>query len=152
MTLKTPLAGWILAALAASALLAAAPAEAVTLISGNASGVATPVPQADATPFLNMTAATTTKIVTGAAGKKTYITHARFHASGTTTAKLVTGTGANCGTSTADLTETLDLGANDGETFGSGLGAVIIAGAGLDVCVFNGQGVNLRVGMAETQF
>lgn len=153
MTLKTPLTGWILAGLLSCAALGAGPAAATgTLISGNASGAITPVPMADVTPFLNMTTATTTKIITGASGKKTYITHARFHASGTTTSKLVTGTGTNCGTSTADLTETLDLAANDGETFGSGLGPVVIAGAGLDVCVFNGSAVNLRIGLAETQF
>jgi hypothetical protein len=111
-----------------------------------------PFAQADTTPFLNMTSATTTRIVTGAASKKTYITHARFHSAGITTSKLVTGTGSNCGTGTADLSETLDLTASDGETFGSGIGPVLIAGTGLDVCVVNSQAINLRVGLAEVQF
>lgn len=114
--------------------------------------LATPGIQADTTSFANMTTATTVKIVTGQAGLQTYFTQVRFHAGGTTTGKLVTGTGTNCGTNTTDLTETLDLTASDGMVMGVGIGPVVIAGAGLDVCAVNGQAVNLRIGWAEAQF
>jgi hypothetical protein len=112
----------------------------------------TPGIQADTTGFLNMTTATTTKIVTGVAGLRTYFTEVRFHSTATTTAKLVTGTGANCATGTADLTETLELIAADGEVMGVGVGPVVIAAAGLDVCVVNSAAQHLQVGWAEAQF
>lgn len=119
----------------------------VTCVSGcSASGSIV----ADTTPFLNMTTATTTKIVTGTSGKKTYITHLRFMANGATTFKLVSGTGTNCATGTADLTETWDLTAQVGAAFG-GAGPVVIAPTAADVCGVNSAAVNLRFGLAETQ-
>ena len=142
---------------ASCALLLALPALAqpttyVTRDPNTGARASTPGVQADTTGFLNMTTATTTKIITGVAGLQTYFTQVRFHAAGTTTAKLVTGTGANCGTGTADLTETLDLAASDGMVMGVGIGPVVIAGAGLDVCAVNSTAVNLRLGWAEAQF
>jgi len=112
---------------------------------GNTVGVI----QASASAFLNMTTATTTKIVTGSASKKVYVTSFRLHAGGTTTAKFVEGTGTNCGTGTADLSETFDFAASDGSNQGNGLGPVLVAAtAGDDICVLNGSAANLRVGVA----
>jgi hypothetical protein len=141
---------------AALCLVAATPvlAQPVVYNSTSATGANAPVfgVQADTTGFLNMTTATTTKIVTGVAGLRTYFTEVRFHSTATTTAKLVTGTGANCATGTADLTETLELIAADGEVMGVGVGPVVIAAAGLDVCVVNSAAQHLQIGWAEAQF
>ena len=111
-----------------------------------------PLFAATTTPFLNMTTATTTRIVTGVANKSTYIINLRYIANGTTTFKLVTGTGTNCGTGTADLTETWDLTAQAGAAYSGALGPVVVAAAALDICVVNSAAVNLRVGLAAAQF
>lgn len=132
--------------------LFAALAVLVLFVAQPAAAQLSPMTAATITPFLNMTTATTTKIVTGTANKSTYITHLRFIANGTTTFKLVTGTGTNCGTGTADLTETWDLTAQAGAAFAGSLGPVVVAGAGLDVCAVNSAAVNLRIGLAAAQF
>lgn len=117
----------------------------------NSSG-STPLYQADDGAILNMTTATTTKIITGVASKKTYIGHFRVWTNGTTTAKFVTGTGTNCGTGTADLSETWDMTAQNGNSPGNGLGTILKpVAASTDVCVTNGQAVHLNVGVAFTQ-
>jgi hypothetical protein len=115
------------------------------------SGVLRPIVQADGRPFLNMTTATTTKIVTGVAGKRTYVTGYSFRSGGVTTGKLVSGTGSNCGTGTADLTETFDLAANDGQVIGSGLGEQFDVAPATDICVVNSAAQNLRASVAITQ-
>src|SRR5436190_21366538 len=132
--------------------LAAAASLALLGLAMPAAAQLSPMTATTQTPFLNMTTATTTKIVTGTANKITYITHLRFIANGTTTFKLVTGTGTNCNTGTADLTETWDLQARDGAAFAGGLGPVVVAAAGLDICAVNSQAVNLRIGIAAAQF
>ena len=129
----------------------AVPARAEYL-GANSGGNLTGLIQADASAFLNMTTATTTKIITGVSSKKVYITAFRLHAGGTTTAKFISGTGTNCGTGPADLSETLDLTASDGSNQGNGVGAILIAPTSADVCVVNSAGQNLRVGTAHTIF
>lgn len=118
------------------------------------SGALTQIIQADAGALLNMTTATTTKLIAGVVGKKTYITHLHFMANGTTSAKLVSGTRTttDCDTGQADLTESEDLTAQVGFSEGSGLGPIYFGPAGKDICAVNGSGVNLHVYAAHTQF
>lgn len=119
---------------------------------GMSNGVLVPIPVADLTPFLNMSTATTTKMITASAGKRTLITLWAYQAAGTTNHKLVSGTGTNCGTGTAALTETEILAASNSPSgYGDGSGIVIAVAAGLDTCAVSSAAVGLTVHLAATQ-
>lgn len=70
---------------------------------------------------------------------------------GTTTGKLVTGTGTNCATSQANLTPAFSLIAGSTVSAGSGLGYVVKAASGTAVCVTNSAAA-VNVLVSYTQF
>lgn len=118
----------------------------------SSSGVLAPIPVPDLAPFLNMTSNTVTKIITGVAAKLTKISEFDFYSDATTNVKLVTGTGTNCGTGTADLTPLYHLKDQGGVVKGNGSGVILppIA-ASVDVCASNSATANTSVQIAATQ-
>lgn len=86
---------------------------------------------------------TTTSLVEIVAGRKPIICGFVFNGAGATTAKLVKGTGATCGTGTADLTGAMKLIDGSSVTYGGGEGTVIRGAVGDRVCWTNSAGVQV---------
>jgi hypothetical protein len=99
-----------------------------------------------------MSTATTTELVALTSGKKVYVTAWDATANGTTTFKLVAGTGTNCGTGTTNLTAAYDWAAQSGLTKGSGLGPVLVAPVGNAVCGVNSAAIHVAGSLAYTKF
>lgn len=121
-------------------------------VGGISSGNLTGLIQADASAKISISTNTTTQVVALSSGKKIYVTNFNLHSAGTTTAKLVYGTGSNCGTGTTDLTDLYDLTASDGMVVGNGLGAVLIVPASNALCVFDSGAIHVGGSLAYTQF
>lgn len=82
------------------------------------------------------TVAASTRIVTGAAGKRIYITALMLMP--TTAAAVVTftsGTGTNCGTNTANVTGAITFTTTEMLAWGTGNGALLVLPAGADLCI-----------------
>jgi len=82
-------------------------------------------PNCDKSAFLKMTSATTTEIVPLTAGEIVHVCYFNIVGGGATTTKFVSGTGANCGSNTVDLTPAYDLAAQTVLSAGSGIGEVL---------------------------
>jgi hypothetical protein len=133
-----------------NAAIAATPAGTNTI--GNfgfdpSSGKGTPT-----STFLALPATTTTQIVALSGSTKTYVTSYRVLAGGTVNVTFKTGTGSNCGTGTATLEGPWPLTAQAGMTVGSGTGPVLIAGAGLALCITTDASVTGGVALSYQQF
>jgi hypothetical protein len=102
--------------------------------------------------FLALPATTTTQIVALSGSTKTYVTSYRVLAGGTVNVTFKTGTGSNCGTGTATLEGPWPLTAQAGMTVGSGTGPVLIAGAGLALCITTDASVTGGVALSYQQF
>lgn len=118
----------------------------------NSGGNLTGLIQADASAKVSISTNTTTQIVALSSGKKIYVTNFNLHAAGTTTTKLVYGTGTNCGTGTTDLTDVYDFTAADGMVVGNGLGPVLVVPASNALCVANTAAIHVGGSIAYTQF
>lgn len=94
----------------------------------------------------------TTQIVALTASQKIYVTSFDFIAAGTTTFKFVRGTGANCGTGTADVTAAYDLTAQTGVAKGGGLGPVLVVPAGNALCITNSAAQHVAGSISYTKF
>jgi hypothetical protein len=105
-----------------------------------------------ASTFLALPATTTTQIVALSGSTKTYVTSYRVLAGGTVNVTFKTGTGSNCGTGTATLEGPWPLTAQAGMTVGSGTGPVLIAGAGLALCITTDASVTGGVALSYQQF
>lgn len=81
------------------------------------------------------TVAASTRIVTGIAGKSIYVTVISLVPVATSVVTLTTGTGTNCGTSTANITGALTFAAGQTLSLGSGYGAVFVIPQGNDLCI-----------------
>jgi hypothetical protein len=82
------------------------------------------------------TVAASTRIVTGIAGKRIYVTGLLLVP--TVAASVVTfttGTGTNCGTSTANVTGALTFPTTEVLAWGTGNGALLVLPAGFDLCI-----------------
>ncbi|MSV35459.1 MAG: hypothetical protein EXQ47_07655 [Bryobacterales bacterium] len=136
---------------ATSSTGAAAPANAHyagVVASGNLAGIVA----CDSSALLTVSTATTTQIVALAAAKSIYICSLTINGAGTTTGKLVNGTGTNCGTGQANLTPVFNLVAGSTVSAGSGLGYVVKGASGAAVCVTNSAAVAVNVLISYTQF
>src|SRR5712692_1852386 len=98
-SVKTPANGSTAAAVPATADYAGANS------SGNLAGIVA----CDSSAQLTMSTATTTQMVALASGKAIYVCGFAINGGGVTTAKLVAGTGTNCGTGTTTLTPAFSL-------------------------------------------
>lgn len=106
---------------------------------------------ATASAAVTMSSATTTRFITGVSGKTTYVTSFDLIAGGLTSATIVAGTGTNCGTGSVSLTGAYPFSAQAGLTKGDGVGAVLFAPVGDDVCVTNSASVQLSGSLSYAQ-
>lgn len=104
--------------------------------------------QASASVPIDMSTATTTQLVALTSGQRILVTAWDAMAAGTTTFKLVYGTGTNCGTGTTNLTAAYDWTAQAGLTKGSGLGPVLVVPAGNALCGVNSAAVHVAGSVA----
>lgn len=108
--------------------------------------------QASASVPIDMSTATTTQLVALSGSTKIYVTSWDATAGGTTTFKLVYGTGTNCGTGTTNLTAAYDWVAQAGIAKGSGLGPVLVVPAGNALCATNSAAQHVAGSVSYTQF
>ena len=85
-----------------------------------------------------------TKLITGLSTQQVRICGFNFWAAGTTTVKLVTGTGTNCGTGEAALTPAYSLTTQTGIPDSSSGWRGMLADRGLDVCIKTSAGVAVQ--------
>jgi hypothetical protein len=116
--------------------------------SGNLTGLIA----CDSSAVLSMSTATTTQAIALVSGKSIYVCGFVINAGGTTTGRLVQGTGTNCGTGQANLTPAFNLATGGNVTFGNGLGQVLKISAGSALCVTNSAAIALNVLISYTQF
>jgi hypothetical protein len=81
------------------------------------------------------TVATATVIVTGVAGKSIYVTSVAVVPVATSVVTFTSGTGAACGTGTANVTGAMTFAAGQTLIVGHGYGAVWALPAGASLCV-----------------
>lgn len=81
------------------------------------------------------TVAASTRIVTGIAGKRIYVTALLLTPVATGVVTFTTGTGTNCGTSTASVTGAMTFAAGQEVNWGTGNGALFVLPAGFDLCI-----------------
>jgi hypothetical protein len=81
------------------------------------------------------TVAASTRIVTGIAGKRIYVTALLLTPVATGVVTFTTGTGTNCGTSTASVTGAMTFAAGQEVNWGTGNGALLVLPAGFDLCI-----------------
>ena len=116
--------------------------------SGNLAGLV----GCDSSAMLSMSTATTTQVVALSAGKSIYICGFVVNAGGTTTARLVQGSGTNCGTGQSNLTPAFNLISGANVTLGSAVGQVLKGNSGSALCVTNSAAIALNVLIIYTQF
>lgn len=136
-----------------AAIGAAPPANAIQVAglgSGLTGGEMISPAVADTPKVINISTATTTLIVTGVSGRQVRIGSMILIAAGADNVALIEGSGATCGTGTAGMAggttaaSGFNLVANQGYTFGSGLGTVFeTATAGDSVCIVTSAAVQL---------
>ena len=106
----------------------------------------------DSSAVLSMSTATTTQAIALVAGKSIYICGFVVNAGGTTTARLVQGTGANCATGLTNLTPAFNLATGGNVTLGNSVGQVLKSSSGSAVCVTNSAAIALNILVIYTQF
>ena len=113
-------------------------------------------PSTQASAAINISTATTTKLITGIAGRWVYITSFNVISGGTGNIQLVYGTGSNCGTGQTSLTGAYNLTAQAGLVVGSGVAPVLVIPTGSeskpnDVCVITSAAVQMSGSIAYAQ-
>jgi hypothetical protein len=106
----------------------------------------------DSSAVLSISTATSTQAIALAAGKSIYICGFVVNAGGTTTARLVQGTGTNCGTGQANLTPAFNLAVGGSVALGTGLGQIFRTSSGGALCVTNSAAIALNILVIYTQF
>jgi hypothetical protein len=101
---------------------------------------------------VSMSTATTTEMVALTAGQRVQVCGFALSAGGATTAKLVRGTGANCGTSTTDITAPFEFADNSSLVYGNGVGTVVRLPTGTALCITTSQAVALSGVITYTKF
>ncbi len=102
-----------------------------------------PIVQDSAPAAINISTATTTKIVSNTANKKTYITYMLLIAGGTGNVTPEYGHGSTCGTGTTVLAGAINLTAQAGFSAGNGTGSVLTIPAGEDFCLLTSANVQI---------
>jgi hypothetical protein len=106
----------------------------------------------DQTVAVSMSTATTTEMVALTAGQRVHVCGFALSAGGATTAKLVRGTGANCGTSTTDITAPFEFADNSSLVYGNGVGTIVRLPSGTALCITTSQAVALSGVITYTKF
>jgi hypothetical protein len=132
---------------------ATAPGSGVA-IGGEGSGNLKPIIQADSSARINISTATTTQLVAGSSGLKTYVTGWDVIAGGTGNITLEYGTQTTnpCDTGTTTLTGAYPLVAQAGISRGGALGAIYIVPAGNALCALTSAAVQMSGSVSYTQF
>jgi hypothetical protein len=94
-----------------------------------------PIPASSVQIPITGTVAASTRIVTGVTGKQIIVTSIMHVPVPTAVVTYTTGTGTNCGTSTASITGALTFSAGQVLEMGSGYGAIFILPPGFDLCI-----------------
>lgn len=110
------------------------------------------VPQTEVTTPINISTATTTKLISNVSGKVTYITELDVIAGGTGNITFEYGTGTNCGTGTTVLSGPYNLTAQAGLVKGSGYGAVVVVPASQDFCALTSAAVQMSGALGSTAY
>lgn len=110
------------------------------------------VPATMASAAVNISTATTTRIVTGLSNKSVYVTQWNVIAGGTGNITWVAGTGATCGTGTVNLTGAYNLTAQVGAVIGTGYGAVLVLPPGFSLCATTSAAVQISGSVAYAIF
>lgn len=119
-----------------------------TVSSGNLAGLIA----CDTSVVLSMSTATTTQAIALQSGKSIYVCGFVINAGGSTTGRLVAGTGTNCGTGPSNMTPAFNLVSGGSIVFGDGLGQLFKTSAGSALCVTNSAAIALNVLITYTQF
>lgn len=104
------------------------------------------VPTNSQSPFIPTTTAHvaltnapgTRLVITGVAGQRVYVTGISFLAAATATLRVIQGTGATCGTGTANIINTTTFTSQETVIMGSGNGALWALTAGNSLCTVVG--------------
>ena len=92
------------------------------------------IPLTQASVPIVIAGAATTLLVTGAAGQSIYVTSVSVDGTAAGNIQFISGTGATCGTGTANVTGTYSLALSGIMTFGSGSGIVWVVPQGASLC------------------
>jgi len=106
------------------------------------------VPATMASAAISISTATTTLLITGISGKFMYVTAVDVVAAGTGNIQFITGTGATCGTSTANVTGAYNLTAQAGFAKGTGFGALWVLPSGFSLCAVTSAAVGMAGSVA----
>jgi hypothetical protein len=136
---------------ASSATGSTAPGNAM-YAGGNSSGILTGIVACDSSAQLTMSTATTTQMVALVSGKSIYVCGLILNGGGSTTTKLVYGTGTNCATGTTSLTPAFTLASGTNVILGGGLGFVTKANTANALCVTNSAAATANIFVSYTQF
>jgi hypothetical protein len=101
------------------------------------------VPATMASVPIEISTATTTRLVTGVANKRIYVTAVDVIAGGTGAIQFISGTGATCGTGTVNVSGNYAFTAQVGMTKAAGNGAIWVLGLGLSLCAVTSAGVGM---------
>lgn len=110
------------------------------------------VPATMASAPIEISTATTTRLVTGVAGKQIYVTSLIIIAGGSGAIQFISGTGATCGTGSVDVTGNIVLTAQQGFVMGTGNGTVLVVAAGLSLCAVTDSAVGMPGSIAYAVF
>ena len=108
-------------------------------------------PSTMASATINISTATTTKVITGITERWTYITSFNVIAGGSGNFQLVYGTDSTCGTGQVALTGAYNLTAQAGLVVGSGIAPALVIPTGNDVCVITSAAVQMSGSIAYAQ-
>ena len=136
---------------ASSSTGAAAPATA-HYMGGVSSGNLAGIVACDTSAQIAVSTVTTTQIVALVSGKSIFVCGFVLNGGGTTTAKLVYGTGTNCATGQVNLTPAFSLAVASTISAGGGLGYLLKTAAANALCVTNSAAVAANVLVSYTQF
>jgi hypothetical protein len=129
-----------------------APPTQASLAGGVSSGLLAGIVACDSSASLTMTTATTTQLVALQSGKSVYICGFVINGGGSTTTRLVQGTGTNCGTGTTNITPAFNLTSGTAIAHGGGLGYLAKNAAGSAVCATNSAAATSNIFLTYTQF
>lgn len=153
--LGAPCCALLLSAAPAVAADSSAVAGPVTLDTGATAIGKVPLVQASGSAPISISTATTTKLLDAPANPafKTFVTHFDVIAGGTGTITFEYGTQTTtpCDTGTTALTGAYSLAAQAGLSAGDGLGPVMVAPAGKQLCAVTSAAVQMSGGFSYAQ-
>lgn len=110
------------------------------------------IPGTQVTIPITISTATTTLLVTGVSNKAIYVTNVNVVAAGTGNIQFITGTGATCGTGTANVSGNYQLTAQVGFVAGTGNGAIWALPVGNNLCAVTSAAVGMPGSLSYALF